>query len=221
MWRAFYLVFSLSSSQWVYLVDRTFSHYKQIQPPANKRCTDGKRAQHKYLRGDQVGIRLGYSASNVGNAEGRCGGVEWTRNGQKADRTRSGADKGQSRQRAERAGLGRETNGRPRQGTDKRGSGQRAGRERRASAWGKMRGTSARDRCMERMHEVGTKKRTSNLYVKWQVARKPRKRRVCLAHELQGGSGKLPRASTTLSGSVAILKQSGIVKGKQQPGSSR
>ena len=116
MWRAFYLVFSLSSSQWVYLVDRTFSHYKQIQPPANKRCTDGKRAQHKYHRGDQVGIRLGYSASNVGNAEGRCGGVEWTRNGQKADRTRSGADKGRGGQRAEqtksRAGRTGEGNGR-------------------------------------------------------------------------------------------------------------
>lgn len=36
-------------------------------------------------------------------------GVEWTRDEQKADRTRSGADKGRSRQRAERAGLGRGT----------------------------------------------------------------------------------------------------------------
>lgn len=68
------------------------------------------------------------------------------------------------------------------------------------------------------MHEAGTKKRTSNLSIKWQIERKPRKRRVCLAqHELQGGSEKLPRASTTQSGFGANLKRSGIAKGKQQP----
>ena len=108
MWRAFYLVFSLSSSQWVYLVDRTFSHYKQIQPPANKRCTDGKRAQHKYHRGDQVGIRLGYSASNVGNAEGRCGGgrVDKGRTEGGQDKKRGGQREEQTKSRAGRTGEG-------------------------------------------------------------------------------------------------------------------
>lgn len=133
MWRAFYLVFSLSSSQWVYLVDRTFSNYKQIQPPANKRCTRGKRTQHEYHRGDQWGglewqivvkgkrrsggNQAGYSASNVGNAGGRRGGVERTRDGQKADKTRSG--RGKTEGGADKEQSGQDWGGKRTDGQDK------------------------------------------------------------------------------------------------------
>lgn len=164
-------------------------------------------------------IRQGYSAGNVGNAGGRRGGVERTRHGQKADKTRSGRGKTEGGADKEQSGQdwgGKRTDGQDKELTREGADKGRGGREKRMPERAQGQVREARNGCMGRCKE-----RKGNLSVKWQVARKPRKRRVCLAHELQGGSEKLRRASTTQSGSVAILKRSGIAKGKQQPGSSR
>lgn len=129
-----------------------------------------------------MGIRQGYSAGNVGNAGGRRGGVERTRHGQKADKTRSGRGKTEGGADKEQSGQdwgGKRTDGQDKELTREGADKGRGGREKRMPGRAQGQVREARNGCMGRCKE-----RKGNLSVKWQVARKPRKRRVYLVqHE--------------------------------------